>query len=81
MSIMNPGMEGRLAQDRMRELRGLASSGRRSPTTPARKGRPPRRGPIRPIGLALVRVGRMLAGPEPEGRIVVLHRADWGRPF
>jgi len=77
---MNPGMQGRLAEDRMRELRGLAS-GRRLASTPARKRHSPRRGPIRPIGLALVRVGRILAGPEPEGRIVGFRRADWGRPF
>ncbi|MGD0381302.1 MAG: hypothetical protein ABSC30_15115 [Acidimicrobiales bacterium] len=78
---MNPGMEGRLAEDRMRELRGLASGRRRPPSTPARGRRPPRRGPIRPIGLVLVRVGRFLAGPEPEGRAVVFPGADWGRPY
>lgn len=78
---MNPGMEGRLAEDRMRELRGLASGDRHSPSTPARRRRSPRRGPIRPVGLALVRVGRFLAGPEPEGRIVVFRGADWGRPY
>jgi hypothetical protein len=78
---MNPGMEGRLAEDRMRELRGLASRGRRSRSIPARSQRSPRRGPARPIGLALVRVGRFLAGPDPEGRVIVLRRADWGRPY
>jgi len=74
-------MEGRLAEDRMRELRSLASGGRRSRTTAARRRRTPRRGPARPIGLALVRLGRFLAGPDPEGRVIVLRRADWGRPY
>jgi hypothetical protein len=78
---MNPGMQGRLAEDRGRELRRLASPGRRPRSTPPRRSASPRRGPVRPIGLALVRVGRFLAGPEPEGRIVGLRRADWGRPY
>ena len=79
---MNPGMESRLAEDRGRELRRLASPGRRPRSaSPRRRSTSPRRGPVRPIGLALVRVGRFLAGPEPEGRIVGLRRADWGRPY
>jgi hypothetical protein len=79
---MNPGMEGRLAEERRRELRRLASPGRHPRAIPARhRSTSPRRGPVRPIGLALVRVGRFLAGPEPEGRIVAFRRADWGRPF
>jgi len=78
---MNPWIEGRLIEDRVRELRRLASRSRHAPSTPARRRRLPRRGPIRAIGLALVRVGRFLAGPEPEGRINVFRRADWGRPY
>lgn len=78
---MNPWIEGRLIEERVRELRRLASRGRHAPSTPARRRRVPRRGPIRAIGLALVRVGRFLAGPEAEGRAIVFRRADWGRPY
>ncbi len=78
---MNPGMEGRLTEDRMRELHRLASRGCHFRSTATRKPRSPRRGPIRAIGLALVRVGRFLAGPEPEDRAIVFQRADWGRPY
>jgi hypothetical protein len=78
---MNPWIEGRLTEERVGELRRLASRGRHAPSVPCQRRHSPRRGPIRAIGLALVRVGRFLAGPEPEGRVIVFRRADWGRPY
>ena len=78
---MNPGNQGPLAEDRMRELRRLARPSGRS----GHKRAPARRSPgwalLRPVGLTLVRMGNALAGPEPRGTVVALRRAEWGRPY
>ncbi len=80
VSMMNPGNQGPLADDRVRELRRLARPSGRTGDGTARTRRSPGWTLLRPVGLTLVRMGTALAGPEPTGTVVAFRRAEWGRP-
>ncbi|MGO9455921.1 MAG: hypothetical protein ACLP62_02585 [Acidimicrobiales bacterium] len=65
---MNPSLTSRMVEDRRREMQNLVATGRLG----GRRARHRRSRPLsRWIGVALIRAGRRLAGPEDQLRAPV----------
>jgi hypothetical protein len=64
---------------RMRGPHVVTAAGRRAVTAAGKRAVPRRRLVLRPVGRVLIRVGRRLAGPEPERQVVALRRPGWSR--